>query len=268
MMAKPDSRSTLWLVHSNEIDGPKRVAELASAGYRVHYRQWSNREIVQAKAELPAAVLVDLSRTPSRGRDIAIAMRSHRVMLAVPFVVLGGSVETTAALREFLPDAIEAEWKRVAAVLRRAIGKPPSGARLLSVFAAYEKSSLAKKLGIKAKSIVAMQGAPRGFRGTLGEIPPGAKLVTATGEVPRDLTLWFVNSLDQLEGHIASMKQHAKSGALWVFWRKSPLANGSRMTLPVVRKTALDAGLMDFKVIRVDDNWAGMRFTLRREGTS
>ena len=264
-MAKPDSRSTLWLVHSNEIDGPKRVAELASAGYRVHYRQWSNREIVQAEAELPAAVLVNQNSS----RDAISPSRCDLIAsLAVPFVVLGGSVETTAALREFLPDAIEAEWKRVAAVLRRAIGKPPSGARLLSVFAAYEKSPLAKKLAIKAKSIVAMQGAPRGFRGTLGEIPPGAKLVTATGEVPRDLTLWFVNSLDQLEGHIASMKQHAKSGALWVFWRKSPLANGSRMTLPVVRKTALDAGLMDFKVIRVDDNWAGMRFTLRREGTS
>jgi hypothetical protein len=37
-----------------------------------------------------------------------------------------------------------------------------------------------------------------------------------------------------------------------------------KLTQQTVRKAGLDAGLVDFKITRVDDDWAGLRFTMRK----
>ncbi len=232
-------------------------------GYRVIWREWSSHQIVRAKEKPPAAVVVDLSRSPSRGRDVAIAMRSHRAMLAVPFALVDGSPEAAASVQRFLPDAITTEWERMKTALRGALKRPPAGARLLSVFAAYEKTPLARKLGIKPGGVVALRNAPPGFDRTLGDLPEGARIET-TGKA-RDLTLWFVDTSTRLAREIASMKPHAKGGGLWILWQKNaPADGGARLTQPIIRKAALDCGIVDFKIAKIDDHWAGMRFTLRK----
>ena len=110
-VASPESR-IVWLVHPEKISASTRAGDLAAMGYRVISGPWNSSGIVRAKANIPAAVVVDLSRSPSAGRDIAIAMRSRRALLTVPFVLVGGSPEAVAAIRRFLPDAIESSWHR------------------------------------------------------------------------------------------------------------------------------------------------------------
>ena len=233
-------------------------------GDRAVWRRWRSPEIARAKADPPAAVLVDLSRTPSVGRDVAIAMRSHRALLTVPFLLVDGAPEVVENLRKFLPDAVASEGRRLKTNLAGVLERQPPGARLLSVFAAYESAPIAKKLGIKTGSIVALRDAPRGLWARLGELPAGAKLITGR-KVPRDLTLWFVHSNDALVGELSTMKRHASSGALWILWNKNASSDADiRLTQPTVRRAGLEAGLVDFKITRIDDDWAGLRFTMRQ----
>ena len=257
-------RPVVWLVHADDAAGASCAKDLAELGYRVVRRRWSSPEIGRAKVNLPGAVLIDLSRTPSVGRDVAIAMRSHRALLAVPFLLVDGAPEVVANLRKFLPDAVGTDKRRIKTSLAGVLKKQPHGARLLSVFAAYESAPLAKKLGIKAGSVVAIRDAPRGVRAKLGELPAGAKLIVH-GKARRDLTMWFVHSHDVLAAEMSAMRQHASSGALWILWNKNASSDAQvRVTQLTVRKAGLDAGLVDFKITRIDDDWAGLRFTLRK----
>jgi len=258
-------KPVVWLVHADEAAGAACTKELAGLGYRAEWRRWSSPEIARAKVTPPAAVLIDLSRTPSLGRDVGIAMRSHRALLAVPFVLVDGAPEVVANLKKFLPDAVHSERRQIKSSLARVLKKRPQGARLLSVFAAYESAPLAKKLGIKTGSIVAVRDAPRGLQAKLGTLPAGAKLI-AHGKAPRDLTMWFVHSHAVLVGEMSSMKQHASSGGLWILWNKNGSSEGDlRPAQLTVRKAGLAAGLVDFKITRVDDDWAGLRFTVRKQ---
>jgi len=258
------NKPLVWQVHPAQTEGEAAEKKLTSLGFRVLRRPWSSPVISRAKANPPDAVVVDLSRTPSVGRDVAIAMRSHRALLTVPFVLVGGTSEVVAGVRKFLPDAVPSDWSRIKASLTGAIKNQPPGARLLSVFAAYEKTPLAQKLGIKAGGIVALRDAPRGIRARLGNLPAGVRL-KPHGPSSRDLTMWFVHSHDFLLGEIESMKPHATSGSLWILWNKnSDGVGGIKLTQTVVRKVGLDSGLVDFKITRIDDDWSGLRFTIRK----
>ena len=106
-------KPVVWLVHANEALGAACAKKLARMGYRAVWRRWRSAEIARAKADPPDAVLVDLSRTPSVGRDVAIAMRSHRALLTVPFVLTDGAPEVVEHLRKFLPDAVGSEGRRL-----------------------------------------------------------------------------------------------------------------------------------------------------------
>ena len=265
MSALGKKKPPVWLVHADEAGGAACAKKLAGLGYRAEWRRWSSPEIARAKADPPAAVLIDLSRTPSVGRDVAIAMRSHRALLAVPFLLVNGAPEVVANLKKFLPDAVLSDRRRIGTSLAGVLKRQPRGARLLSVFAAYESAPLAKKLGIKTGSIVAVRDAPRGLQAKLGELPAGAKLI-AHRKAPRDLTLWFVHSRAVLAGEMSAMQQHAGSGALWILWNKNTPSDADiRLTQLTVRKAGLDAGLVDFKITRIDDDWAGLRFTVRKQ---
>lgn len=254
------AKPLLWLVHSGA-DESARIAQLRALGFRVVTARWSSPEIIRKKAELPCAVVVDLSRSPSSGRDIAVAMRSHRELVSVPFIFVDGAPDRMMAIKALLPDAIGTTWPRIGDALVAARESPPSGGRQLSVFAAYENKSLTDKLGIKAGVTVAIVNAPATFRATLGALPEGAKIHHTAK--PRDLTLWFVHSNDELIGELAKMKPHAASGRLWIIWRKGAGA-ASSLNQNTIRKIVLANGLVDFRISRIDDEWAGLRVTIRK----
>jgi hypothetical protein len=257
--AKSDA-PMVWLVHPGAGEAAC-AAELSTLGFRVVGGPWSSPEITRNKVQLPVAVIVDLSRSPSSGRDIAVAMRSNRELVNIPFILVGGAPDRVAMLKQLLPDAIEAIWAGIGAVISAACKNPLSGGRKLSVFAAYENKSLAEKLGIKHGTTVVTINAPAGLRAILGALPDGVKICRAADT--RDLTLWFLRSAEELSDGIVKMKPHAASGRLWIIWRKGASAE-SPVNQISIRKEALANGLVDFRITRIDDDWAGLRFTIRK----
>ncbi len=131
-----------------------------------------------------------------------------------------------------------------------------------SVFDVYSSTPLPKKLGIKARSVVALVGAPEGFEETLGELPEGVVLREQPHGQP-DLTLWFTKSRKDLEHGIEQMGALADKGGLWIAWPKKSSGVTSDLSQNVVREVGLAAGLVDYKICSIDQTWSALRFTRR-----
>src|SRR5947209_7998732 len=72
------------------------------------------------RASPPSAVLIDLDRLPSHGREVAVALRNSKSTRHIPIVFAGGLEEKVARIREELPDAFFADWSNVVRVLQKA----------------------------------------------------------------------------------------------------------------------------------------------------
>lgn len=225
--------------------------------------KWNSAEISELKNSPPSAVIIDLSRTPSKGRDVALAIRSHASMLPVPIVLAAGDEVAVSRFRTLIPDATASDWDSIRTALTNAIANPPRGAVKQSAFAAYAGTALPKKLGIRDGFVIALENAPPDFESMLGDLRDETT-VRRDHAGPRDLTLWFVTSLKQLERGMKAMTVHAAHGRLWIMWPKQRPGIDAELTQQVVRKIAMDAGLVDFKISRIDETWSGLRFTTRK----
>jgi CheY-like chemotaxis protein len=221
-------------------------------------------ELRTLRADPPDAVVVDLSRLPSQGRDVAIAIRQYRSTRHVPLVLVDGDSEKVARIRALLPDATYANWRTVRAALRHALARPPVAPVVPgSMLAGYAGAPLVKKLGIKPDAVVGLVGAPPGFERLLGRLPRGAR-VRRQAPGPRDLTLWFVRSRRELTREIRRMVPAATAAGLWILWPKQASRLATDLAQSEVRRAGLAAGLVDFKVCAVDATWSGLRFTRPR----
>ena len=71
-------------------------------------------------------VVVDLGRSPSTGRDLALWLRKTKATRHVPLVIVEGEEEKTARVKRLVPDAVYTPWSRIRSSLRRAIARPPA----------------------------------------------------------------------------------------------------------------------------------------------
>lgn len=129
--------------------------------------------------------------------------------------------------------------------------------------AGYSGTPLPAKLGFKAGTTLALDGAPRGFEALLEPLPPGARVRRkATG--PCEVLLVFVRSLEDLAAALARHTPRRDIHYLWIAWPKktSPLAG--RVGESDVRDAGLACGWVDSKVCAVDADWSGLRFTPRK----
>lgn len=127
----------------------------------------------------------------------------------------------------------------------------------------YAGAPLAKKLGIKPGSTVVAIDAPSSFVQTLGEIPDDVTLRWQNRR-RRDLTIWFTRSRKNLVARIERIAAVAGESGLWIAWLKKKSDLASDLTQAVVRKTGLDAGLVDYKICAINETWSGLKFTRRR----
>jgi hypothetical protein len=131
--------------------------------------------------------------------------------------------------------------------------------------AGYSGTPLAKKLGIKPGTTVGLIGAPPEFPEVLGELPDGARL-SAGARGDAGLRIWFVRREAELAAGIAGVARLAAESPVWIAWRKKT-ARSAPATGPnenAVRKAALEAGLVDYKVCAIDETWSGLLFARRR----
>ena len=233
-------------------------------GYSVDSEQLNPESFRWLRANPVAATVIDLSRRPSQGRDVALAIRLSKGSRHIPLVFVDGEPGKVAGIRKLLPDAAYTSWSRIRGSLKRAIAHPVAGPVVPeSAFAGYCGTSLSKKLGIRANSAVLLVNAPRDFEKTLGKLPEGVRLRWRAGG-RSDLIIWFTGSRSALERRLQRMIGLAEQAGLWIVWPKKGSGISSDLSQAVVRKLGLAAGLVDYKICAVDETWSGLLFSVRK----
>lgn len=257
--------SRVRLIHWNEAEARERVAALEAAGHAVEFELLKDQAaMARIRAGQPEAIVVDLTRMPAQGRDLAIWLRQQKSTRHVPLVFVGGAPEKVEKIRSLLPDAVFSDWEDPGPALKRAITRPPDNPVVPeSAFAGYSGTPLPKKLGIKPGSVVALMNAPPDFATTLGPLPEGAEL-RPSGRGQRDLTICFVRSRKDLDRRMERLVKVSEQGNIWIAWPKKASTLKSDLSQTYVRDTGLRAGLVDFKICAVDEIWSGLCFALRR----
>lgn len=252
------------LVHWNDAEVAERLARLAAAGFTAVGGPGQGPRLLKAlQATPPDAVVIDLTRLPSQGRDLAVALRVRAGTRAIPLVFLGGDSAKVEKIRTLLPDAVFGEWDDAAVAIREALANVGGGVVVPdSAFAAYAGKPLTEKLGVKPGMRLAIAHAPDGFNDRLGALPTGAQSKHAPDE-NAGLTLWFVRDQAEFESDLPDITHASKHAPVWVAWPKRTSKLSSDLTQTIVRKTCMKQGMVDYKICAVDQTWSALLFTWR-----
>jgi CheY-like chemotaxis protein len=252
------------VIHWSAIEARPLASRLASAGYDVEAGPVDPAALRALKASPPDVLVVDLSRLPSHGRDVALGCRSSRALRHVPIVFVEGDPQKVAGVRALLPDAVYGTWRTARRDVRRALAAPPVTPVVpASTLAGYSGTPLPKKLGIKPGAVVVLLDAPADFVNTLGEVPQGARMSSSLAGVFQ-LVVCFVRSKRALSARLGQVVSVVPRDGVWIAWPKKASGVASDVTQPVVRELGLATGLVDDKVCAIDATWSGLRFRQRR----
>jgi hypothetical protein len=239
---------------------------LKDAGFDVNATPLNPSGVIgHFRANPVAAVVIDLDRLPSYGREVAAALRQSKTTRHLPIVFAGGVEEKVEPIRRELPDACFTDWKRIAGALKKALKQAPADpVRPVAHMERYAGSPLIKKLGIKPDMRTALLNAPEGVEDQLGDLPEGARLET---KITRQtgLVIWFVRSRRELEAETAYAAARLPEGAsVWIVHPKQASRFKVDFNQNDVRLTGLAAGLVDYKVCAVDADWSGLKFARKK----
>jgi CheY-like chemotaxis protein len=253
------------LIHWNSEESKERAKRLECLDYKVIYNIPGGPDLLRdLRNDPPDAVVIDLSRLPSQGRDIALAIRHQKTTRHLPLIFVEGETEKVKRIQEYLPDATYTTWDRIDRALKRAIAHPPKDPIVpKSRMAGYSGAPLVKKLGIKENSTVVLINAPQYFEKLLDKLPEGVRLKGKNSGF-RDITLWFVKLTKELDGYIDKIAKKVGKGSLWIVWPKKSSGVSSDLTQNRVRKVGLASGLVDYKICSFDETWSGLLFSRRK----
>jgi hypothetical protein len=128
--------------------------------------------------------------------------------------------------------------------------------------AGYSGTPQARKLGLKPGQRVALDEPPDGWG--LRE-PPDGLLAPGTDGLA-DVIVAFFRAEADLPGRLPALARRIfPAGALWAAWPRRAAGHDSDITDNIVRRHALDLGLVDVKVAAIDEDWSGMRLVWRTE---
>ena len=252
------------LIHWNPDEGGERVAFLKRRGITVDFEPFDGKMLKRIGEEPPDAAVIDLTRMPSQGRDVAIAIRIRKSTRQIPVIFAGGSREKVSGIRKLLPDAVYTSWDDILNSLRSAVENPPWDPVVpSSQFAGYSGKPLAAKLGISSGTDLLLLGPPDRFVSALGQLPDGVRIrKRAVGK--SDSIIFFCRSMNEMEKRLEKVKSlMADGGSLWIAWQKKASGAGSDLTQDSVRRKGLDSGLVDYKICSIDAVWSGLRFARR-----
>ena len=253
--------TTVRLVHFDEDQGLERQKQLEALGFEAAFDFGDSLFMArQIKAGPPDAVVIDLSRLPSGGREVAHSVRLTKATRHLPIVFVGGEPEKIERTRQFIPDATFTTWGRIKTALPKAIARPPANP-VVPDHNNWGKPTVAK-LGVKPGSKVALVSSPKGFADSLKPWPAKVKL-TARAEQDADIYVCFAKSSPELQAHLLSVR-NADRQTLWLAWPKKASGLKTELDGNVVRETGLRAGWVDFKVCALDATWSGLAFKRRK----
>jgi len=134
--------------------------------------------------------------------------------------------------------------------------------------AGYSATPLAKKLGIKEGSRIALVNAPKDFPTALGPLPENAEIVKRLTN-SLDIILFFVLSELALTRDLKRLAARlVANGMIWIAWPKKSSGVTTDLTFGNVQRIGLDSGLVDVKICAIDDTWSGLKFVYRLKDRS
>jgi hypothetical protein len=126
----------------------------------------------------------------------------------------------------------------------------------------YSGTPLHRKLGVKPGTRMLVSAAPPGF--ALDDVPPEAVVHSRAAGSSYDVVVAFCPDLRRLRERFARLAgRTTTAGALWVAWPKRASGVATDLDENVVREVGLDGGLVDVKVIAVDETWSALKFVRR-----
>ncbi|MFN2439411.1 MAG: DUF3052 family protein [Chitinophagaceae bacterium] len=126
----------------------------------------------------------------------------------------------------------------------------------------YSGTPLVKKLGIKERFIMSIINAPENYLKLLTDLPDDVEIVNDP-KSKKDFIHFFVQKEADLIKKILLLKNQIKSnGMIWISWPKKASKVMTDITEDVIRKIALDNGLVDVKVCAVDETWSGLKLVI------
>lgn len=129
--------------------------------------------------------------------------------------------------------------------------------------AGSSKRSLIEKLGIKPNTKVLLINSPKTYNQELTSIRKEITL-TEQANAAIDFAHFFTKSKEELVKEFPKLaKNLAKNGQLWISWPKGTSKIPTDLNENIIREIGLENGLVDVKVIAVDEIWSGLKFIYR-----
>jgi len=126
------------------------------------------------------------------------------------------------------------------------------------------------RAGYSGKPLVDKLGLRPGLTVYVGQGPSYVDELLAdasyTTRLPRrvDVAVTFHDAHRTLERRLPTLLEHlVPAGAIWVCWPKRASGVATDVTEDVVREVALPLGLVDVKVVAVDQTWSGLKLVRR-----
>jgi hypothetical protein len=255
---------TVRLFHWRASEAKPLIEELRDGGYTVIYPGEKANGNYRSMTPETHAAIIDLSRMPSHGRYVGAELRGRKSSRHIPIVFLEGDSEKVEQIRKLFPDAVYTSRKKLLPALKKVqpIADPAAPPRMMQ---SYGDRSTAQKLGIRENSRVAVVDPPPGYLKVIGPLPANASLEEETDEA-LPLTLWFVRDADLYLSRLPAMRHRAASSRLWIIYPKLQAKRRSDAGLnqTLIRQSALDVGLVDYKICSLNDTWTGMLFTRKK----
>jgi hypothetical protein len=129
--------------------------------------------------------------------------------------------------------------------------------------AGYSKTPTWKKLGIKEDMRVIHLHSPENYPQLLGKLPQGA-ILDDNLRKNASFIHYFTKDKSALSNDFLKLKEALlPDGALWISWPKGASKVPTDLNENIVRDIGLRSGLVDVKVVAVDETWSGLKFVYR-----
>jgi hypothetical protein len=271
-MAPPSStrQKTVRLICWNEADAAARARLLRRAGYRVISDPPENAGgMVRYFRELsPDAVVIDLDRLPSHGRELGLSLRASKSTSHLRLVFAGGLPAKIELVRAAIPDAIFTPWDNgLTAAIERAMAQPePPRLPSRELPKAAGAGSLERKLDIKPQTHFAIVSVNRNDDPWLRElvsVPDGAVQQRRIDDATTLALFPVASRRDLMRALELARSSLPPKASLWIVHPKqtSPLA--ADFNQDDVREAGLAHGFVDYKVCAIDKDWSALKFARR-----
>ena len=258
--------SRILLVLWNEKEAKPRARRLTELGHKPTLLCAPQKATLdQIRGSPPDLFLIDLSRLPSQGREIAAYFRRLQVTRHVPILFVDGDSQRVSSARNLLPDAQFSSWSEIKSAIPKALRNPPVQPVVPGTMAGYAGTPLPKKLGIRENYSLLLVNAPESFERKLDPMPAGAEITTNSGQA--NVAVLFVTSQAELGRDFRPLaKELPQKVALWIAWPKKASGMKTDITENLVRAFGLGAGWVDYKICAIDGTWSGLCFARKTKG--